>query len=324
VRAAARPLALRGTVFRGRDAVAAGLVTRHQLTSRAWRRLFHGVYCDATLPDTHETAIAGAALIVPPSAVFTGRSAAYLLGAESLVDVGTPVEVTVPDVDRFGPVLGLRVRRLSVPDSAVRSVGRYACTTPLRTALDIARHEDLPESVVALDVLLARGLVHPGPLAEAAGALPAGRGTRRARRAVALADERAESPPESRLRVMLRSAGLTPVPQYVVRDADGHFVARVDLAFPQHRIAIEYDGAWHGNPGQLARDRRRLNALQASGWTVLHVTATDMHSPDAVIDAVCRLVATRESGVWRSSVPAVDRISPRSAAKSPRDRARRS
>ena len=52
----------------------------------------------------------------------------------------------------------------------------------------------------------------------------------------------------------------------------GDFVARVDLAFVERRVAIEYDGAWHANAGQFALDRRRLNRLVAAGWTVLHVT----------------------------------------------------
>jgi very-short-patch-repair endonuclease len=52
---------------------------------------------------------------------------------------------------------------------------------------------------------------------------------------------------------------------HTVRDPDGWFVARVDLAFPDRRVAIEYDGPWHGEPGQLARDRRRLNALVTAG-----------------------------------------------------------
>jgi hypothetical protein len=56
------------------------LLTRTQLTSTTWRRLFRDVYGDAGLSDTHETAVADAALIIPPSAVFAGRSAAYLLG----------------------------------------------------------------------------------------------------------------------------------------------------------------------------------------------------------------------------------------------------
>jgi very-short-patch-repair endonuclease len=306
-----RPPELRGRVFRGRDAVAAGLLSRRQLASSAWRPVLRGVYADATLPETHEVAIAGAALIVPADAVFGGRSAAYLLGAESLVEVATPVEVVVPEAARFGPVIGLRIRRTSIPLDDVRSVRRYTCTTPLRTALDIARFEVVPRAVVALDVLLSRGLVRAGDLGAAAASLPPGRGTRRARRAVALSDERAESPPESVLRVLLRLAGLMPEPQYVVRDAEGRFVARVDLAFPEQRVAIEYDGAWHGRPGQLARDRRRLDALVAAGWTVLHVTAGDLHDPSALVNAVRRLLLDR--GVVH--LPGTDEgcTSPRSA-----------
>jgi very-short-patch-repair endonuclease len=288
------------------------LLTRKQLRSRAWRRLYRDVYADAELPVTHELEVAGAALLVPATAVFGGRSAAYLLGAESLVDAATQVEVIVPERDRFGPVAGLLIRRASLPDSDVRSVRRYSCTTPTRTALDIARAEELPESVVGLDVLLRHGLVRAGDLAKAAGALAPGRGTRRARTAVALADERAESPQESRLRVLLLTSGLAAVPQYVVRDADGRFIARVDLAFPEHRVAIEYDGAWHGKPGQLAHDRRRLNALVAAGWTVLHVTATDLHEPQSLVGVVRQLLLERERGVVALSSSTNRASSPRS------------
>lgn len=311
----ARPPALAGRVFRSRDAIAAGLLTRDQLGSRAWRRLFRGVYADATLPRSHALAITGAALIAPPSAVFAGRSAAYLLGAESLVDVETPVEVLVPEADRFGPVAGLRIRRTSLPLDDVRSVQRYTCTTPLWTALDIACSEDVPHSVVALDVLLGRGLVLPSHLLEAAGRLPIGRGTRRARRAVALADGRSESPPETVLRVLLRTAGMLPVPQFVVRDAGGRVIARVDLAFPAARTAVEYDGAWHGHPGELGRDRRRHNALVAAGWTVLHITAADMHRPESVVASVQRLLSDRERGVARLTAARESPTSPRSASR---------
>lgn len=299
--APARPPSLSGRVFRGRDAVAAGLLTRKQLTSRVWRRLYRDVYADAALAVTHQLAINGAALLAPANAVFGGRSAAFLLGAESLVDEKTPVELIVPEAARFGPVAGLRIRRASLVGSDVRSVGRLLCTTPVRTALDLARREDLADAVVALDVFLARGLVDPQQLSDAVSLLAAVRGSRKARRAVGLADERAESPPESRLRLLLRLAGLAPIPQYVVRDAEGRFLARVDLAFPELKIAIEYDGAWHGQPGQLGRDRRRLNALTAAGWIVLHVTASDMHEPETLVAAVRRLITERERGVMTPS-----------------------
>ncbi|MGY1708121.1 endonuclease domain-containing protein [Geodermatophilus sp. SYSU D00758] len=84
----------------------------------------------------------------------------------------------------------------------------------------------------------------------------------------------------------LALAGLIAVPQHVVRGGTGEFVARVDLAFPGERVAVEYDGAWHGEPGQPARDRRRLNTLVAAGWTVLHVTARDLAEPGELIARV--------------------------------------
>lgn len=285
-----RPALLHGRVFRGRDVVAAGLLTPDALRSRAWRRLYRGVYADAELPASFAVRVSGASLLVPPSAVFSGRTAAHLHGAADLVDARTPVEVSVPTGVRFGPIAGLRIRRVHLPAVYVTEVRRRRCTTPARTALDIARTEPLLEGVTALDVLLRRGVVARATLEEALALPGTPRGARRARRAVDLADPRAESPQESRLRVLLVLAGLVAVPQYAVRDRDGTFVARVDLAFPDVRVAIEYDGAWHGAPGQLARDRRRLNALVAAGWTVLHVTAADLHDPEALVARVRALL----------------------------------
>ena len=70
----------------------------------------------------------------------------------------------------------------------------------------------------------------------------------------------------------------------------------VPPAFPEQRVAIEHDGAWHGEPGRLARDRRRLNALVAGGWTVLHVTAADLHEPEALVARVRALLRAETAG----------------------------
>lgn len=75
------------------------------------------------------------------------------------------------------------------------------------------------------------------------------------------------------------------MPQFSVR-VDGAFVARVDFAFPEQRLAIEYDGLWHGEPGQFARDRRRLNRLFAAGWRVVFVTTADLHRPHAIVHRI--------------------------------------
>jgi very-short-patch-repair endonuclease len=58
-------------------------------------------------------------------------------------------------------------------------------------------------------------------------------------------------------------------------------VARVDLGYPEQKLAIEYDGAWHGERDQFTKDRARLNRLLAAGWRVLFVTAADLRDPEA-------------------------------------------
>jgi hypothetical protein len=54
---------------------------------------------------------------------------------------------------------------------------------------------------------------------------------------------------------------------------EGRVVARVDFGYPEQKLAIEYDGAWHGERDQFTKDRARLNRLLAAGWRVLFVTA---------------------------------------------------
>jgi G:T-mismatch repair DNA endonuclease (very short patch repair protein) len=295
VRPPHRPAALDGCVFRSRDVLADGVLTCGALRSSAWRRLYRGVYADARLPDSVGLRIRGASLIAPSAGVFTGRTAAYLHGAIDLADLRTPVEISVPAGTSFGPVAGLRIRHVDLHPTEIMTVAGRRCTTALATTLAIARTELPQTSVAALDVMLRRGLVNGRELRTAAEAL-VGRGARRTRLAVGLSDPRAESQPESTLRVLLALAGIVTVPQYIVRDGGRRFVARVDLALPDLKVAIEYDGAWHGDAPQLTRDRRRMNALASAGWKVLFVTAADMRDPVALVRKVRAFLAATTSG----------------------------
>lgn len=146
-------------------------------------------------------------------------------------------------------------------------------TSPARTCWDLACWLDLVEAVVVIDAMLARRLTTVPALREYALSRAGRRGWRSLLRAVDLADAGAESPQESRTRVGLVLAGLPrPQTQWVVAE-QGKFVARLDLAWPQFKVAVEYDGLWHDGPEQIHRDRRRLNRLLGGDWIVLHVTA---------------------------------------------------
>jgi hypothetical protein len=75
------------------------------------------------------------------------------------------------------------------------------------------------------------------------------RGRRHVREVLGLADGLAGSPQETRLRLLLHRSPLPPpVAQHSVRDRRG-FVARVDVAWPGRRVAVEHDGLWHAMPG---------------------------------------------------------------------------
>jgi len=93
---------------------------------------------------------------------------------------------------------------------------------------------------------------------------------------------------ESVLRWLLHAAGVpTPELQYVIRTVAGEF--RADLAWPELKVLVEFDGDVHRERGVFVRDLRRQNALVAAGWTVLRFSSADvLGRPDDVIAQVLR------------------------------------
>jgi len=282
------PTGLRGAPFRASTAIAAGLITRNQLRGSSWRRLYPDVYAHASTPDSHDLRVRAAALRLADGAVVTGRSAAHAWGAP-LAGPEDPVEILTPRDARPRP--GLLVRHGTVAPREMTALRGVPLTTPTHTSWEIARTLPLLDAVGWIDALARRRRITRGELRDEALRHWAEWGSRQATATLARCDPRAESPPESRRRVSLVLAGLPPpTPQLPVM-VGGEFVARVDLAWPMHRIAIEYDGAWHADPEQLIRDRRRLRALNAAGWYVYHVTSADMRDIDSVVADLRALLA---------------------------------
>ncbi|WP_433345047.1 hypothetical protein [Micromonospora sp. CA-111912] len=143
-------------------------------------------------------------------------------------------------------------------------------TDPATAAWETAVWLEPLRAVGIVDSLLRKGLTTRDALT-AIGVRNADRpGGRRARWVFGLADPGAQSPPESELRVRLVLAGLPrPVARHPVRLASG-LVLHPGLAWPEFRVAVEYDDNSHVDPEQLHRDRRRLNQLVCAGWIVLH------------------------------------------------------
>ena len=91
-----------------------------------------------------------------------------------------------------------------------------------------------------------------------------------------------------------------PRTQHEIRDADGRLVARVDFAYPEVKIAIEYDSfEHHTGRDALARDGARRNAMIALGWLPITATARDLTNDGHQLAASLRQARALRSGVER-------------------------
>lgn len=219
---AARPPELLDRVFRGTAAVAAGLLTRDQLRSAAWRRLRRDVYADARMPLDHTVHARGVHLVAPAGTVFAGLTAVVLWGGRGFACADDPVEVIVPAGLRWQPGPGVVVRSGQVGRDVVRGAHGLCRTDRVRTAVDLIRRGAVDDGVVLLDRLVAGGIVALTPVRDAVAALPRCRGSRLAREIADLADGRLGR--DRRRLNRLRAAGWTV---FFVTAADMHHPVRL-------------------------------------------------------------------------------------------------
>jgi len=112
------------------------------------------------------------------------------------------------------------------------------------------------------------------------------RGRQQALALLDLATGLPESPPESWTLLALVDGGFPPpVPQFAVVDIDGRVLYWLDLAWPELRIAVEYDG-YAAHAGREALDAAREDDLRRRGWIVIRADAADMRNPQRLLAAV--------------------------------------
>ena len=101
-------------VFRGTDALSAGVLSAAQLRGPSTRRVLRGVYTLAGVPDSHELRCEAAGLVLRAGAQITGTSMATVLGVP-LARTADAVQVVVPDRNQHERFRDISFRRLSVP-----------------------------------------------------------------------------------------------------------------------------------------------------------------------------------------------------------------
>jgi very-short-patch-repair endonuclease len=268
-----------------RSAVLAAGLGERALRHPGVRRLSRDTYLPRALADDGVSRVAAVLLTAPSDAVASHRTAAELWGLEIPFRSGDArVHVTVGTGSAVRGRADRCVHRTArVPEDLTETKG-VPVTTPARTWRDLAGVLETPALLAVTDQLL-RNHCTPDELAAALTRRPGGRGAKRARDVLPLGDRRAGSPMESVLRWLLHEAGLpAPVLQYRIVDAAGRSLAEVDMAWPEQRVVVEFDGDVHRERDVFVRDLRRQNRIVLTDWTVLRYTSADTWSrPDAVV-----------------------------------------
>lgn len=277
------PVLLRERPFTTAQATECGVparVLRQWVREREVRRVFRGVYADSLLPDTVLVRAQALQLVLTPSTLVCGRTAAWLDDVDTLayreLEVLPPIETCVlPEFTRCRRrECDGKSRDLAISD--IEDVAGVLKTTAVRTALDLGCELSRRDALAALDSYLRLAKVTREELKGQLARYKGRRGVVQLRELVAIADGRAESPGESWTRLTIVDADL-PFPElqwwvYV----GGRPVYRLDLAYPKHRVAVEFDGEeFHDSPEARLADERRRAWLREQGWTILVLTKRD-------------------------------------------------
>jgi hypothetical protein len=255
--------------FIGTEALSTGAVTRRTLASRH-DMVYRNVYLRKGVALTPDRRAMAAWLWSGRNATVAGMSAAALHGSQ-WVDKELPAELIRSEACDVG---GIVIHRARLRDDEICVVHEMPTTMPARTAFDLGRRDRLETAIIRVDALANATGLKPEDVERVADNHRGARGMVQLRRVVALMDGGAESPQETRTRLLLIAAGFPkPQTQILVVDEYGSFVARVDMGWEEWKVGVEYDGPQHWtDPEQHGRDIDRLADLAAQGWVMIRVS----------------------------------------------------
>lgn len=270
--------------FRGTKALAAGIVTPHRLRTD-FEMVHRNVYIPRGQKLTAVTRAVAAWLWSGRSATVAGLSAAAL-HRTAWIDDWLPAELNRRSRDKARGII-LQSDTLNDDEACVRN--GIQLTTPARTAFDLGRRKGLTAAVVRLDALVRATDVKVADVELLAERHRGARGLVQLRQALSLVDGGAESPYETKTRLVLISSGLPrPQTQIEVLNDWGAVIARIDMGWEEWKIGVEFDGAQHWtDPARRTRDIDRLAELEAYGWRIIRVSADMLrHRPQVVVARV--------------------------------------
>lgn len=275
----------------------AGMVRREEVTA-----MYPRTFRIESSPATWHARLRGAALSV--DGVASHRAAGVLWGIDGFAP--TFPEVTIPE-SRCVSLPNVKVHRTRQYDRVDETERHGVAVTGIgRTVLDLAAVVGAHKLNLVLDSVIRQRLVEwPDLYLVLVRHSRQGRtGCGRLRKVLDVRYGESAIPDSTWNRnvgTLLGDAGLPdPVFEHEI-SAGGQLIARVDLAYPWLKVAIELDSVrWHHNIESFRRDPRRKNKLTLLGWTVLTFTWSDfVDTPDALVGAVRQALAVaRSSKAW--------------------------
>ena len=215
-------------------------------------------------------------------ATAAGLSAAALHGT-LWIDARLPAELSQRHRHKTE---GILLHSDKLADDETCTARGVPTTTPARTAFDLGRRRGRTTAVIRLDALMQATDLKPIEVEALVDRHRGARGIVQLREAIALSDPGAESPQETRTRLVLTDAGLRPKrTQIQVIDRFGEFVHRIDMGWDDWLVGVEYDGAQHWtDPEVRARDIETQAQLNAMGWRIVRVSADMLrYRPDTIV-----------------------------------------
>ncbi|MDO5503484.1 MAG: DUF559 domain-containing protein, partial [Actinomycetia bacterium] len=248
-------------------------ISDRRLRSPEFRRVMHGVFVDHRIPDSLPVRTRAALLVAPPGGTASHLTAACLWTANA--ERSGHIHLSY----RFAGTCGrgeIKVHRFGYPIDRSARHG-IPVTGPGMTFMHLAVVLDLVKLTAFGDMLVKRKVITPDELMGYARAWSQ-HGARLGRLAASHVRDRVESVPESNLRMLLVLAGLPePTVNFPILRPNGEERYRLDLAYPEIMLAIEYDGRWHDEPEQAAKDDLRRTWLRKHGWTVIVIKAEHLY-----------------------------------------------
>ena len=280
--------------------------TDWRVRSGWWRSLLPGVYLVAgwayglewdSLP--FATRAWAARLMHGDESVFCLQTAAKLWGIEGYGVDDATIHLRLPPGRERHQVDGVKVHTWLVRHDEVTVREEHQLTGVGRTVTDLVLRLRREPAVSVLDSALHQGLLVPEDLEELQRRARGRRGVARSREWWCLGDGRAESPLETRARLIAIDAGHPPDElQLPIVDSHGVLLGFGDLAWKRQHLrrrtmVVEADGEdVHSRPEALFRDRYRGNDIAEAGDCDLYrITWRDVMRPAYFVSLLRRNLA---------------------------------